>query len=189
MIDHLKLKTLRTNQHLTQEGLAELSGISIRTIQRIEKGLSKGSAHTAKALAAALAVDPQRLTATAHPEPASPTQGMHHVILMNLSILGVLMVPFGNLIFPGLIYFTYQKDDQMQRIGKRIFRFQLIVTLVLFYLTFLIFMNIGRGSGAIPTPVIICYLMYTVVSLVVVTLTHLHITKTEQAPKFFPSFI
>ncbi|MEM8488640.1 MAG: helix-turn-helix transcriptional regulator, partial [Bacteroidota bacterium] len=51
------LKFHRIQRHLTQESLAELSGISIRTIQRMEKGLSNGSPHSINALAQALQVD------------------------------------------------------------------------------------------------------------------------------------
>ncbi len=49
------LKRVREGQHLTQEELSSASGISVRTIQRIESGvLPKG--HTLKALAKALQV-------------------------------------------------------------------------------------------------------------------------------------
>ena len=52
----MNLKALREQKHLTQEGLSEVSGISIRTIQRIEAGqLPKG--HPAKALAKALDIE------------------------------------------------------------------------------------------------------------------------------------
>ena len=46
----IKLKHYRRLHNLSQEGLAESSGISIRTIQRIEKGESVGSAYTLNAL-------------------------------------------------------------------------------------------------------------------------------------------
>jgi len=51
-----KLKNIRKKFNLTQEELAEKSGVSARTIQRIEAGVEpKG--HTLKVLAAALSVE------------------------------------------------------------------------------------------------------------------------------------
>ena len=46
----MNLKAIREQKHLTQEELAELSGLSVRTIQRIEAG-QEPKGHTAKVLA------------------------------------------------------------------------------------------------------------------------------------------
>lgn len=48
---------LRWNRGITQRELAELSGLSIKTIEKIEAGNSKGSPRTALLLAGPLAVD------------------------------------------------------------------------------------------------------------------------------------
>lgn len=50
------LKQLRMSRHLSQEQLAEMSGLSVRTIQRIESG-QKASLESQKCLAAALDID------------------------------------------------------------------------------------------------------------------------------------
>jgi transcriptional regulator with XRE-family HTH domain len=47
------LKKLREGKHLSQEQLATMSGLSVRTIQRIESG-SRSSVESLKSLAAAL---------------------------------------------------------------------------------------------------------------------------------------
>ena len=52
----MKLKQIRINRNLSQEQLAELSGLNVRTIQRLEKG-SKPSLESLKCLAAALSVE------------------------------------------------------------------------------------------------------------------------------------
>ena len=57
-----RLKNYRRINCLSQEGLAETSGISIRTIQRIEEGKSVGSAYTLTALAKALNISTASLT-------------------------------------------------------------------------------------------------------------------------------
>jgi len=50
------LKELRLSKHLSQEQLAQMSGLNVRTIQRIESG-SNASLESQKCLAAALEVD------------------------------------------------------------------------------------------------------------------------------------
>ncbi|TDM06274.1 MAG: transcriptional regulator [Ideonella sp. MAG2] len=55
------LKQLRLSRHLSQEQLAQMSGLSVRTIQRIESGQSP-SLESLKCLAAVLEIDVQTLT-------------------------------------------------------------------------------------------------------------------------------
>ena len=50
------LKELRISRHLSQEQLAQMSGLNVRTIQRIESG-HNASLESLKCLAAALEVD------------------------------------------------------------------------------------------------------------------------------------
>lgn len=55
-----KLKTIREQQNLTQEELSEKSGISVRTIQRIESGVEpKG--HTLKILSKTFGIEAESL--------------------------------------------------------------------------------------------------------------------------------
>lgn len=55
------LKQLRVSKHLSQEQLALMSGLNVRTIQRIESG-QNASTESLKCLAAALNVDIATLT-------------------------------------------------------------------------------------------------------------------------------
>ncbi|MES2318715.1 MAG: helix-turn-helix transcriptional regulator [Pseudomonadota bacterium] len=55
------LKQLRISRHLSQEQLAQMSGLNVRTIQRIESG-HKPSVESLKCLASALEVDIPTLT-------------------------------------------------------------------------------------------------------------------------------
>ncbi|PAJ71725.1 transcriptional regulator [Pseudoalteromonas sp. NBT06-2] len=50
------LKELRISRHLSQEQLAQISGLNVRTIQRIESG-SNASVESLKCIAAALEID------------------------------------------------------------------------------------------------------------------------------------
>jgi len=55
------LKQLRISRHISQEQLAQMSGLNVRTIQRIESG-KNASTESLKSLAAALEVDIATLT-------------------------------------------------------------------------------------------------------------------------------
>ncbi len=55
------VKQLRINRHLSQEQLAQMSGLNVRTIQRIESG-HNASVESLKCLAAVLEVDIATLT-------------------------------------------------------------------------------------------------------------------------------
>ncbi|HSG52230.1 MAG TPA: helix-turn-helix transcriptional regulator, partial [Rheinheimera sp.] len=66
------LKQLRISRRLSQEQLAQMSGLNIRTIQRLESG-ANASVESQKCLAAALNVDidtlnQERITMNKHSE-------------------------------------------------------------------------------------------------------------------------
>jgi len=60
-VDAAKIKRWREERHWSQEHLAELAGVGLRTIQRIEKG-EQASRESMTALAAAFNVDVMALT-------------------------------------------------------------------------------------------------------------------------------
>ena len=59
------LKQLRIGRHLSQEQLAQMSGLNVRTIQRVESG-HNASVETLKCLASALEVDIETLNQEAY---------------------------------------------------------------------------------------------------------------------------
>jgi len=59
------LKQLRIGRHLSQEQLAQMSGLNVRTIQRVESG-HNASLETLKCLASALEVDIKTLNQEAY---------------------------------------------------------------------------------------------------------------------------
>ena len=68
-IDSARLRTLRSARHWSQEQLAELSGLNLRTIQRLEAG-AKISTESLRALAAVFEVPAETLLV----RPPSPSQ-------------------------------------------------------------------------------------------------------------------
>ncbi len=65
-----KIKQLRTEKAWTQQQLAEICGLSLRTIQRVElNGIA--SLETSKALAVAFSIDRNELIQPIEPSPAN----------------------------------------------------------------------------------------------------------------------
>ena len=113
-----KLQALREQIHLTQEELAATSGISVRTIQRIEAGaIPKG--HTLKSLANALGVNEAVILETTK---AKQTYDFTLIKLINLSTL-LFFIPFGNTVIPLLIMFL---KKQINPITKQLISIQFI---------------------------------------------------------------
>lgn len=118
-----KVKILREEKNMTQNELAEKSGLSLRTIQRIEAGnILKG--HTLKTIAKTLETDSENLIfKNENPE-------IERAKLINLSALSGLIVPFGSIILPLLL--TYKTKDHLNKeIGKQIVSVQIILSLLL----------------------------------------------------------
>lgn len=117
-------KTLRERKNLTQTELAEKSGLSLRTIQRIEAGnIPKG--FTLKAISKGLETEPENLFSI-----DEKNQDIDRAKLINLSALSGLIIPFGSIIFPLIL--TYKtKDSTNREIGKSIVGIHIILTVIL----------------------------------------------------------
>lgn len=118
-----KVKFLREEKNMTQNELAEKSGLSLRTIQRIEAGnILKG--FTLKTLAETLETNPENLIFK------KESIQIERAKLINLSVLSGLIIPFGSIIFPLIL--TYKtKDETNKELGKQIASVQIVLSLVI----------------------------------------------------------
>lgn len=73
-IDSTLVKKLRTAENWSQEQLSEKSGLSLRTIQRLESG-GNASIESVRALAAAFGIDPGELMGS-ETEPQTPQEAV-----------------------------------------------------------------------------------------------------------------
>ena len=124
-----KLKNYRRINCLSQDGLAEASGISIRTIQRIEEGKSIGSPYTLTALAKALNVNSTDLIIPELQNPLSDSYKTNHLKILNLSAIAVLLIPLANVILPVFIFWKNKEDEKIKSLGSKIVSFQILWTL------------------------------------------------------------
>jgi transcriptional regulator with XRE-family HTH domain len=116
------IQHLREGKNLTQAELAEISGLSLRTIQRIEAGnIPKG--FTLKALAHVFETEPEKLV------PPKETEA-DRAKLINFSTLIGLIVPFGGIVFPLIL--TYKTSDPKNKeLGKCIVSVQILLSVIL----------------------------------------------------------
>jgi len=125
-----KLTEYRKKLNYTQSELSEKSGISVRTIQRIESG-AKLKGHTLKAIALALNMNPSELDETS----IKKIQYNYPLIkLINLSSL-LFFIPFANILIPLLIVHLKKEKNTLT---KQIISIQIlwtIVSITLFFIT------------------------------------------------------
>ncbi|MGM0932329.1 MAG: helix-turn-helix domain-containing protein [Bacteroidota bacterium] len=126
-----KLKKNREKLNLTQEELSDKSGISIRTIQRIESG-NEPKGQTLKLLAKTLGIKENELL-----EKEEPKIEINSTLIkiINLSSLPFTIIPPANIIIPLVIMFA---KKQFNPLAKQIVSIQilwLILAAIIFMLS------------------------------------------------------
>ena len=145
------ISDLRKRKGISQELLAEISGVSLRTIQRIERDVTNPRPYTSKILAKALDVEVERLT-TINSGQLELTQNEFNILRkINISASAVIILPISNILFPLLIWSKNKELPLVYSIGKKIISYQIlwtIITLLALFLTPIISYAI-TGSVAI----------------------------------------
>ncbi len=155
-----KLKQFRLINCLSQAKLAEISGISIRTIQRMEEGRSEGSSYTIAALAKALNIKPTDLIHSESISELVSSQDISNLKMLNLSAIALIVIPFANVLFPGYLFWKNRQDEQVKEIGSRILSFQifwalgtLVLSILVPALLLLLFSSLRTGSIPLYVPI------------------------------------
>ena len=128
-----RVKELRNRKGLSQEQLAENSGLSLRTIQRIENGETEPRGETLKRLMNALDAAPDDIMDW------SITEDKGFLTALNLSSLGFFVFPLLGILIPLILWIS--KKDKVKNVnetGKAILNFQITWTILVF-LTYIFF--------------------------------------------------
>jgi XRE family transcriptional regulator, regulator of sulfur utilization len=133
-----KLKNYRLTNCLSQDRLAETSGISIRTIQRIEEGKSVGSGYTLNALAKALNINSSDLINSTTQNSVPVSHNTNKLKILNLSAIAILLIPLANIVLPAYIYWKNRDDEKVKEMGSKIISFQILWTLCTLLMTLII---------------------------------------------------
>ena len=122
-----RVKELIKRNGLSQEELTENSGLSLRTIQRIENGETQPTGDTLKRIAKALNVTPNELVDWTIMEDKGFLKAL------NLSALTFLFFPILGILVP-LIMWISKKDKlkDLNKIGRDVINFEITWTVLLF---------------------------------------------------------
>ena len=128
----IRIKELRKQKGMSQELLADESGLSLRTIQRIEKGETNPTGESLKRLSNALNVNPDELIDW------SIKEDKKYLTFLNLSALTFLFFPLLGILVPFILW-TSRKGTikNINKIGKDLINFEITWTLFLFFIPFL----------------------------------------------------
>lgn len=120
-----KIATIRKQKGMTQEKLSELAKINLRTIQRIEKDENEPRGVTLKLICEALDSSIEEIIEF------GKFEDKKYLFFLHLSVLSVIVIPLGNIIFPLLLWIN--KRDNIYDVnnqGKNILNFQILFTFV-----------------------------------------------------------
>ncbi len=178
-----KLKDFRNQKGMSQDVLAEESGLSLRTIQRIEYGETNPTGDTLKRLSNALNLNPDDLIDWAIKEDNK------YLIFLNLSALTFLFFPLLGILVPFILWIS--KKDKLININKNasgLINFEITWTIVLFFIpaVLLLFKKIDFLENltllTFLTPIAVMYFFNALIILV----NTIRISNKKQV-RFFPS--
>jgi transcriptional regulator with XRE-family HTH domain len=156
-----RIKKLRSRRGYSQEELAERSGLSIRTIQRIENGETEPRGDSLTRLAAALGVTVDDLADWGLVEDKTA------VMAMNLSALSFFFFPLFGILVPLIIWIS--KKDKVKGINdvaRSLLNFQITWAIVLFVgwlpVSYLLHISI-KSNFILPQYVIVMFVYNLIV--------------------------
>jgi transcriptional regulator with XRE-family HTH domain len=165
------LASLRKTKGLSQEALAEMCGLSLRAVQRIEAGETSPRPHTIKVIAQALNMQVEDLTGKLKTtsESVSETDILAALRIINLSTMSGLLVPFANVFVPVALAKRYE-NLKKESSYKKVISFQIIwsiVTLLAVVLTPLMTKLFTEtvAFGKLPPPALLTYTVMILVNV------------------------
>lgn len=125
------IKNSREQLGYTQSELANKTGLSLRTIQRLESTNKEPKGHTLTVLSEAFNMKPSALQEKFDTIEKIKESETSSIRFINLSILSFIGIPFGNLILPFILWRLHRKSKVVDEVGRRIINFQIIWWIIL----------------------------------------------------------
>ena len=180
-----KIILLRKNKSISQESLAESSGISLRTIQRIENGESIPRPYTLKTIAQALEVNVEELSFAEEEKSNTDTdhEAFNALRLIDSSTLIVLVLPLFNIIIPFIIWYKSKKNVIVNNMGKQIISFQILWSIVCLFLLIITPVVHYKLTGSFVngriSPLFLVYLSMLLINIICILFTSIKLKKEK----------
>ncbi|SHI49340.1 serine hydrolase [Aquimarina spongiae] len=154
----------RKKKGYTQEELSVKTTVTIRTIQRIEKGEVRPHLQTIKLLANALEIEVEDLLVIENPK-EEDIQKKWLLLMHGVPILG-MVIPLCNILIPLFLWIHKREDNKVyDQHGRAIVNFQITMT-ILFALSFIALVTIQRIGFLLFIAVIPYTLIVMIINLV-----------------------
>lgn len=125
------LKYHREKLGATQADLAKKTGLSLRTIQRLETSNKAPKGHTLTVLSSAFGLAAVELQGEFQNINQSKTSDTLSIKFINLSALACLGIPFGNIILPVILWNRKRESKIVDEVGRKIINFQILWSVML----------------------------------------------------------
>ncbi len=182
-INHKKIKELRVKNGFSQEKLSELTGLTLRTIQRIENGKTTPRGHSLEKISIALNVSTELFVKSEKQKDESI------IAMLNLSQLGFILLPPLSIIFPLIIWIKKRdKIDNLDNVGKSILNFQISWNILLIVIILFFFVEISgintmiTFKSLLPMFLIILLYFYNFIIIIMNAIFY----KRKEKVKYFP---
>ena len=126
-----KITQLRKQKALSQEELADLAKVNVRTIQRIENNETTPRGATLKLICNALEVSPDEIVNF------EKTEDHTFLIWLHLSVMLGYVLPLGNIILPLILWLSNKhRIENVNTQGINILNFQILYSIITYAFVF-----------------------------------------------------
>lgn len=125
------IKNYREKLGVTQADLAQQTGLSLRTIQRLETSNKVPKGHTLTVLSAAFSLETSTLQNEFQNLDHSKSSDTLSIKFINLSALACVGIPFGNIILPVILWNKKRHSKVVDEVGRKIINFQILWSIML----------------------------------------------------------
>ena len=154
------LKNIRDKKGFTQAEVSKKSGLSLRTIQRLEASNKEPKGHSLKMLSEVFLITPKMLQEEFVFVQQNTKSDTLSIKTINLSVLTVLGIPFGNLIVPLYLWNKKRHIKKVDEVGRKIINFQILWSISLSLLLAVSPFISRKFFSNSPIILIVLFLMY-----------------------------
>jgi transcriptional regulator with XRE-family HTH domain len=177
-----KIRESRKLKGLSQEELADLAKVNLRTVQRVEANQNEPRGKTLNQLCKVLEINTEDILDFGKNTDSS------YLVYFHLSVLTFLAIPLGNIILPLILWLTKkEKIIGLKEVGVNVLNFQILWTVFIFFsIIGMAFLKVLHYN----TSDMFFYIIGTLYLLnIILPIFFAYKSKNGQSKKMYPSLI